>query len=210
MRCTFTLLPSDGDLSAGRHVAAERHASARARDRHLAAAGLPHPALSATALSTARCLGCFAISLRRNSSGSCAGRLGKLVHEAFEIDGVLVDVHAAPEARRDVRVAHGMVDQHVGDRVAERRFGSAGIETLERRRVGARSAAPAGAPRPGSTGRRCARAARSGCCPCPTPPCSLHCVTGWYQPWIMSSSRVHRSLTGVPGICLAMSTAWRM
>ena len=48
------------------------------------------------------------------------GRVRQLVHEAFEIDGVLVDVHAAPEARRHVRVAHGMVDQQVRDGVAER------------------------------------------------------------------------------------------
>ena len=40
------------------------------------------------------------------------------------------------------------------------------------------------------------------------PPVSLHCITGWYLPWTMSSSRDHSSLIGVPGICLAMSTAW--
>ena len=54
-----------------------------------------------------------------------AGRLRQLVHEAFEIDGVLVVVHAAPEPRRDVRVAHGVVDQQVRDGVAERAFGAA-------------------------------------------------------------------------------------
>ena len=40
-------------------------------------------------------------------------------------------------------------------------------------------------------------------------PTSLHCVTGWYRPCVMSSSRDQISLTGVPGICLAISTAWR-
>jgi hypothetical protein len=44
-----------------------------------------------------------------------AGRMRQLVHEAFEIDRVLVDVHAAPEARRDVRIAHRVVDQQVRD-----------------------------------------------------------------------------------------------
>ena len=98
-------------------------------------AGLPQPARSATALSTARCLGWLAISLRRNSSGSCADRMGELVDEAFEIDGVLVDVHAAPEARRDVRIAHGVVDQQVRDVVAERALRAAGVEALEHDRV---------------------------------------------------------------------------
>ena len=60
-----------------------------------------------------------------------AGFLCKLVHEAFEIDGVVVDVHTPPETRIDVRVAHRMIDENVGDRVADRRFRSAGIEPRE-------------------------------------------------------------------------------
>ena len=63
-----------------------------------------------------------------------AGRMGELVHEAFQVDGVLVDVHAAPEARRDMRVAHGMVDQEVRDGVADRRF-AGWREALERGRI---------------------------------------------------------------------------
>jgi hypothetical protein len=63
-----------------------------------------------------------------------ADRMGKLVHEAFEIDGVVVDVHAAPEARRDVWVAHGVVDQKVRDGVAQRRL-APWIEARERGRV---------------------------------------------------------------------------
>ena len=55
-----------------------------------------------------------------------ADRLRQLVHEALDEDGVLVDVHAAPEARRDVRVAHGVVDQQVRDGVAERVLAVAG------------------------------------------------------------------------------------
>ena len=44
----------------------------------------------------------------------------ELVHEALEEHRVLVDVDAAPEPRRDVRVAHRVVDQQVRDAVAER------------------------------------------------------------------------------------------
>ena len=32
----------------------------------------------------------------------------QFVHEAFDVDGVVVDVDAAPEAGRDVRIAHAM------------------------------------------------------------------------------------------------------
>ena len=99
-----------------------------------AGAGLPHPIFSATALSTARFRGWLPSSLRRNSSSSWPGRLRQLVHEAFHEDAVLVDVHAAPEARRDVRIAHRMVDQQVRDGVAERML--AGLEqALERKRI---------------------------------------------------------------------------
>ena len=48
------------------------------------------------------------------------GGVRELVHEAFEKDRVLVDVHAAPEPRRDVRVAHGVVDEEIGHGVADR------------------------------------------------------------------------------------------
>ncbi len=47
-------------------------------------------------------------------------RMRQLVHEAFDVDRVLVDVHAAPEARRDMRVAHRMFDQEIGNAIAER------------------------------------------------------------------------------------------
>ena len=73
-----------------------------------------------------------------------AGRMGQLVHEAFEIDRVLVEVHAAPEARRHVRVAHRVVDQQVRDGVAERRLRPGRVEPLEDDRVASRSAGSAG------------------------------------------------------------------
>ena len=49
------------------------------------------------------------------------GRMRQLIHEAFEIDRVLVAVDAAPEARRHMRIAHRMVDQQIGDRVTQPR-----------------------------------------------------------------------------------------
>ena len=64
------------------------------------------------------------------------GRLRQLIHEAFHEDAVLVDVHATPEARRDVRIAHRMVDQQVRDRVAERVLARL-EQALERERVAA-------------------------------------------------------------------------
>ena len=80
-------------------------------------------------------LGVLAISLRRNASGSWPAALRQLVDEALEIDGVLVVVHAAPEPRRDVRVAHRVIDQQVRDGVAERAFRAARVEALERDRI---------------------------------------------------------------------------
>ncbi len=80
-------------------------------------------------------LGMLAHQLAAELERILTGGMGKLVHEALEIDGVLVVVHAAPEPWRDRRVAHGMVDQQVRDGVADRAFRAAGIETLERGRI---------------------------------------------------------------------------
>jgi hypothetical protein len=44
-----------------------------------------------------------------------AGRMGELVHEALEIEGVLIVVHAAPEPRRDRRIDHRVLDEQVRD-----------------------------------------------------------------------------------------------
>ena len=64
------------------------------------------------------------------------GRLRQLVHEALDEDRVLVDVDAAPEARRHVRVAHRVVDQQVRHGVAERVLAGVG-HALEGERVAA-------------------------------------------------------------------------
>ena len=63
------------------------------------------------------------------------GGMREFVDEAFEIDRVLVVVHAAPEPRRDMRIAHRIVDQHVRDIIAELAFRAAGVQTLEGDRV---------------------------------------------------------------------------
>src|SRR5205823_9796126 len=57
-----------------------------------------------------------------------------IFHEAFEEDRVLVDVHAAPEPGRDMRVAHGVVDQQVRHGVADAEV-AARVESLEHQRV---------------------------------------------------------------------------
>ncbi len=63
-----------------------------------------------------------------------ADRQRQLIHEAFHIDRVLVHVHAAPEAGRDVGIAHGMLDQQVRHGVADRRVAGR-TEALERGRI---------------------------------------------------------------------------
>ena len=63
-----------------------------------------------------------------------ADRMRELVHEAFDVDRVVVDVDAAPEARRNVRIAHGVIDQQVRHAVAERGLARR-VEALERDRV---------------------------------------------------------------------------
>src|SRR5436305_1692148 len=56
---------------------------------------------------------------RVTTLGNSASRTRDLVHEALEIDRVLVGVDAAPGADRHVRVAHGVLDEQVRQRVAE-------------------------------------------------------------------------------------------
>jgi len=43
----------------------------------------------------------------------------QLVDEGFEIERVVVDVHAAPIARRHRRIAHGVLDQQIRKIIAE-------------------------------------------------------------------------------------------
>ena len=123
----------DGDFGRTRDVAAVAHVLAMPRYTPCGG-GLSQPIFSATALSTARCFGCFAHQLAPEFDRILADRMRQLVHEAFEIDRVLVDVDAAPEARRDVGIAHGMLDQQVRKGVADRPV-AGGSEALEGGRV---------------------------------------------------------------------------
>ena len=159
MRWIFSL-PSlaDRDLGAGRDVAAVAHVLGEAAEdalrRRLAPAGL-----LGDRVEHGEVLGMVRHQLAPELERILAGRMGQLVHEAFEIDGVLVDVHAAPEARRHVRVAHRVVDQQVRDGVADRRLAPPALRPWKvagsmpfSQRLGPHA-------RRGSTGRRCACAA---------------------------------------------------
>ena len=59
-----------------------------------------------------------------------AHRMRQFVHETFEIDRVVIDIDAAPESRRDVGIAHRMLDQQIRYRISDRML-AARIETLE-------------------------------------------------------------------------------
>src|ERR1700716_775908 len=63
-----------------------------------------------------------------------AHRMRQFIHETFEVDRVVIDVHAAPVTRRDVGIAHRMLDQKIGNRISDR--GVAGsTEALECGRI---------------------------------------------------------------------------
>ena len=72
-----------------------------------------------------------------------AGRVREFVEEALKVDGVLIDVHAAPEAGRHVRISHRVVGQQVGHRVSESVI-SLWQQSLERNYVSAVRAHPLG------------------------------------------------------------------
>ncbi len=57
------------------------------------------------------------------------------VYEALKIDRVLVQIHAAPEARRYRRVAHRLLDEQVVETVAESPLRAAIVKALEHRRI---------------------------------------------------------------------------
>ena len=48
------------------------------------------------------------------------GRCRNLIDKAFKVEAVLIDVHTAPEPRRHMRIAHGVVDQQVGYIIPDR------------------------------------------------------------------------------------------
>ena len=58
-------------------------------------------------------------------------RVCQLVDEALEIDRVLVEIDAAPEAGRNGRIAHRVIDQQRRKGVADRGLGSGWVQALE-------------------------------------------------------------------------------
>ena len=107
-----------------------------------------------------------------------AGRMRQLIHEAFEIDRVVVDVHAAPEARRDVRIAHRMVDQQIGDGVAERGFARSALRPWNVDGIHAVDQRLRDAGKQDRLARRSAYAAPVRLLSASNAPVSLHWVTG--------------------------------
>src|SRR5262249_25553260 len=66
----------------------------------------------------------------------------RLIDKRLKPDPVLVCVHPPPEAHGNVRVAYGMLDEEVGDRVAKARLSASAIETLKRSGVSTISIEP--------------------------------------------------------------------
>src|SRR5262249_1380922 len=128
----FDLVAVDRDFGAGSHITAERHGLGEAAVDALRCWRAP-ARLRRYGIEHGEVLWMLRHQLAPEFERVDARFLCKLVHEAFEVNGVVVDVHASPEAWIDVRVAHRMIDQDVGDRVADRRFRSARIEARERR-----------------------------------------------------------------------------
>ena len=78
-------------------------------------AGLSHPAFCAAASSTASRFGSLLSSLRRILVGVLARSMRHLVDKALAEKAVLRMVHRAPEADRDMRRAHRVLDPVVRD-----------------------------------------------------------------------------------------------
>ena len=67
--------------------------------------------------------------------GILARGMRQLVDERFEIDRIVIGVHAAPKAGEQMRVAHRVIDQNVRHIVAEGALRTIRRETLEDERV---------------------------------------------------------------------------
>src|SRR5262245_53299650 len=118
------------DLRARCHVAAIAHVLGDPTEDPLRRRVVP-PRLFSDCIEHGAMLGMIGHQLAAELQRILANRMRKLIHETFEVDGVVVDIHATPEARRDRWIAHGMVDQKVRNGVTERRLAS-WIEARER------------------------------------------------------------------------------
>ncbi len=63
-----------------------------------------------------------------------AGGVSQLINKTFQIQGILVKVHAPPEARADMRVVHGVVHQQVRHRIPESHI-ALGVQPLVHHRI---------------------------------------------------------------------------
>ena len=58
------------------------------------------------------------------------GSFSHLIHEGFDKDRVLVNIHTTPETWRDMRIAHRMIDRHIREAVSNTMF-TTRLKTLE-------------------------------------------------------------------------------
>src|SRR6266853_434038 len=126
----YVTISADRDLGACRHIAAVSH-MLRQPAKHALWGRLAPTRSFSDSVQNGEMLRMVRHQLATELKRILAGRMGKLIHEAFEIESVLIVVHAAPEVRRDVRIAHSVVDQKVWNRITEGAFRAAGVEPLK-------------------------------------------------------------------------------
>ena len=110
---------ADRDLGGRRHIAAETHLLRDAAELALGRLSLAPADLVGNRVQHRQMLGAVAHQAAAKFQRIDTGRLGDLVHEALDVDRILVVVDAAPEARAQVRVAHRVVDREIRNRIAE-------------------------------------------------------------------------------------------
>src|SRR6266511_4648729 len=98
----------DRDLDRRRHVTAIAHLLGQAAI-HALWCRLSPADVFRHGVQHGEMLGIFGHQLAAELEGILTGCMGDLVHEALEIDGILVVVDAAPESRRDVRVSRRVI-----------------------------------------------------------------------------------------------------
>jgi len=128
--CTLILLPSvnRGSRRRGGHICHSQYVGDAAKS--IAAAACPTDFLGHR-IGTARCFGCLESACAECDRSS--PRHAQFVHETFQIDRVVIDIDAAPEAGRDVRVAHRMLDQEIRHRISRSRPRPVALGTGRRR-----------------------------------------------------------------------------
>jgi hypothetical protein len=111
---------SDGDFGDGRDVTSEPHLLGDPA-KHTVGCGLVPADSLRDGVENGKMLRMIRHQLAAEFERVLPDRMRQLIHEAFEIDRVLVAVDAAPDTRRNMGIAHGMVDQQMGDGVTQPR-----------------------------------------------------------------------------------------